>query len=84
MTRRANPHPALKASSRELRKSLSAKIVGPRAEEVRTTYSVGTDARQALRTLAVITDCKIKDLVAIAIEDLAIKHGTLSVEKDED
>jgi hypothetical protein len=50
-------------------------------EEVRTTYSVATDARQALRMLAAVLDCPANDLISIGLEDLLMAYGSLPVSR---
>jgi hypothetical protein len=56
-----------------------SKLTGGRRpnEEVRTTYSVGSDARRALRILAAVLDCPANDLISIALEDLLMAYGSL-------
>lgn len=47
--------------------------------EVRTTYSVASDTRRALRMLAATLDCAANDVVAIALEDFLMVHGSMPV-----
>jgi hypothetical protein len=80
MNKRAGPRAAFEASARQLRQDLRTSIPASRTGETRTTYSISEDARRALQLLAVEQKCKLNDLVALAIEDLLVKHSSVPVE----
>jgi hypothetical protein len=80
MSQRANPQAARDAVRRQLQRGLHVEIPDDKSGETRTTYSVSKEARHALRLLAFEQDCKINDLVVVAIEDLLRKHSALLVQ----
>jgi hypothetical protein len=76
MNQRADPRAAHDANTRQLKRDLSNPIPSLQTGEVRTTYSISESARHALQLLAVEQNCKLNDLVALAIEDFLATHGS--------
>lgn len=76
MNRRANPRASHEANARQLKRDLSNPISSSRTGEIRTTYSISESARHALQFLAVEQNCKLNDLIALAIEDFLATHSS--------
>lgn len=76
MNRRADPRAAHDANVRQLKRDLSNSIPSARTGEIRTTYSISESARRALQIFAVEQNCKLNDLVALAVEDFLATHSS--------
>jgi hypothetical protein len=77
MNRRIDPKASFDASARQLRQALRNNITKSAPAEMRTTFSVSRKIHDALRLLAARHQCKLNDLVAIAVEDWLAGQGTL-------
>jgi hypothetical protein len=76
-----NPREALNAGSRHLREALTYSkpnlSQGPAAETLRTTVAMSAELHAALRMMAATENCRLNDIMIVAMEDLLVRQGTL-------
>jgi hypothetical protein len=75
-----NPKEALDAGARHLREALTYsqpdRLQDPAGVSLRTTVTIRPELH-ALRVLAATRECRLNDLLVVAIEDLLVQQGVL-------